>query len=194
MNVFFNGVKSKIKKAIKTGFTLTKSEIGDEKVYAVAFVTDSDYVTLWLGINTYEHLEKKDAEYAKNGDDSTTKWDPSDWGYSVGDEQFDSISEKLSDKMDKVIDSIEKKNSDLSFEQLEEIIKDSDFAKEFIEMLTSVLHELIQSNSFGFDNDEVTYFISISDDERAVEIENNSAKVLNSKELYQEFVKRETSY
>jgi hypothetical protein len=57
-------------------------------------------------------------------------------------------------------------------------------------MVTSVFLELIQANVFGFDPDEVTYFISISDDDRAEEIENNSAKVLNSKKVYEEFLKR----
>lgn len=47
---------------MKLEYPKIEKKTGEEKIYAVAFETDSDCITLWLGINTYEYLKKKDAE------------------------------------------------------------------------------------------------------------------------------------
>ena len=189
MEFFFNEIKKRIKEAVEKEFPRIKKELGKEKVYAVAFVTDSDCVTLWLGVNTYEFLEKKDAEYAAKGY-GETKWFPSEWGYSDGNSQISRIGVELSEKMGSVISHIKSHADNLSYKQLYDLIENSGFSKLFIETVTSAFLELIQSNVFGFNPDEVTYFISMSDDNRTVEIENNSANVLNSQKVYKEFKKR----
>lgn len=69
MQNFFNELNKNIQDAVKQEFPQIKQKVGKEKIYAVAFVTDSDCITLWLGINTYEYLKKKDADIdAKFGD------------------------------------------------------------------------------------------------------------------------------
>ena len=60
----------------------------------------------------------------------------------------------------------------------------------FFEAVTSAFQRLIQLKVFGQDLEEVTYFISISDDERTYEIENFSAKLLNSENIYKKFLER----
>ena len=196
MVTFFKGINKKIQKAVKKDFPRIKKMFKNEKPYAVAFVTDSDCVTISLRVNTYEFLEKTDAKYAEGGDDYTTKWDSDDWGYS--DDWADSglvkISDKLSKKMDSIYDKIDKLGSDLTEDQEQKLVEEYQFTKLFLEAVTSAFQELIRSNIFGLDSEEVTYFISMTDDEKAVEIENNSANVLNSKKVYEEFLKRKTHY
>jgi len=117
-------------------------------------------------------------------------------GYSDDwdDSGFVKISDKLSEKMDSIYDKIDKSGADLTEDEEQELIEEYRFTKLFLETVTSAFLELIHSGVFGFDPDEVTYFITMSDDERAVEIENNSAKALNPKKVYEEFLKRETYY
>ena len=190
METFFKRIKEKIVKAVKKDFPRIRKELGKETPYTVAFVTDSDCVTLWLGINTYEVLEKTDAKYAKDGDDYTTKWIPDEWGYSDGDRQLAKISDELSDKMDSIYDEIEKLGLDLTDDQEQELIEKYGFKKLFLEAVILAFQDLINANVFGFDPNEITYFVSMSDDEKAYEIEDNSAKLLNSKKVYEEFLKR----
>jgi len=192
METFFKGINKKIQKAAKKDFPKIKKMLKNENPYAVAFVTDSDCVTLWLGVNTYEFLEKTDAKYAEDGDDYTTKWIPDEWGYSTDwdDSGFVKISEKLSDKMDSIYDEIDKLEADLTDDQEQELVEEYGFTKLFLETVTSAFQELIQANAFGFDPEKITYFISMTDDERTYEIEDNSAKLLNSKKVYEEFLKR----
>ena len=194
MGTFFKEIKEKIIGAVKDDFPKIKEELGEEKPYAVAFVTDSDCITLLLWVNTYEFLEKTDAEYAEDGDDYTTKWNPDEWGYLDENSQFVKISDELFDKKRSVIDHMENQTDNLSNDELGNLIDDSGFTRLFFETVISAFQELIQSNVFGFDHEEITYFITMNDDERAVEIENNSAKVLNSKKVYEEFLKRKTYY
>ena len=83
-----------------------------------------------------------------------------------------------------------KRNSMYGLPFFSRAIKEYRFTRLFLETVTSVFKELIQSNVFGFEPDEVTYFITMSDDNRTKKIENNSAKALNSKKVYKEFLKR----
>lgn len=192
LETFFKGLDEKIQKAARKDYSRIKKMLGNEKPYSVAFVTDSDCVTLWLGVNTYEFLEKTDVKYIEDNDGYTTKWIPDEWGYS--DDSDDSglvkISDRLSVKMDEILTEIDKLDADLTDEQEQELIEEYQFTKFFLDAVTSAFQKLIQSNAFGFDPDEVTYFISMSDDERTYEVEDTSAKLLNSKKVYEEFLKR----
>ena len=194
LETFFKEIGEKIKEAVKNDFPIMRKEFGNEKPYAVAFVTDSDFTTLLLWINTCEFLEKADAEYAEDGDDYTTKWNPDEWGYLDESSQFVKISDELYDKKISLIDYIESQSDNLSYAQLGNLIEDSGFPRLFLETVTLVFQELINSNVFGFNNEEITYFITMNDDKRAVEIENNSAKAFNSQKVYEEFLKRKTYY
>ena len=134
-------------------------------------------------------MEKSLAKYGRNND-PTKKWTPDEWGYSDGNSQLARISDELSDEMGSVIANIKSQMDNLSYNQLFDLVEDSGFPRLFIETVTSAFLELIHWNVFGFDPDEVTYFITMSDDDRAEEIENNSAKILNSKKVYEAFLKR----
>jgi len=194
METFFKGIKEKINEAVKMNFLTIRKKLGEEKPYAIAFVTDSDFTTLLLWVNTYEFLERADAEYAEDGDDYTTKWNPDEWGYLDESSQLAEISDELFDKKTSIIDHIRSQSDNLSYAKLGDLIEDSGYPRLFLETVTSVFQELIQSNIFGFNHEEITYFITMNDDKRAIEIENNSAKTLNSDKVYEEFLKRKTYY
>ena len=188
MKTFFIDIAVKIEQAVKTDMEQIRKEIGEEKTYAVALVTDSDCITLFLALNTYEFMRKKDAKYlemlhdhlseediknVKEGTASLTKWTPDEWGYSDGkNSQLAEISKLLYDKEEANSKEYEK-NTSL-----------------FFEAFTSAFKNLIAEKTFGNDSDEITYFISMSDDERTYEIEDFSAKLLNSESVCQAFLKR----
>lgn len=188
MKSFFEKISTEIENAVKKDINKILKEIGEERVYAIAFVTDSDCITLYLAINTYEYMNKKDHEYiellqdklseeyikkVKEGSCSITKWNPAEWGYS--DESNSNLAE-----VSKLLFSEEEDNP-------AEYEKNIDL---FFEAVTSAFQRLIQLKVFGQDLEEVTYFISISDDERTYEIENFSAKLLNSENIYKKFLER----
>lgn len=188
MKTFFNDIAVKIEQAVKTDMEQIRKEIGEEKTYAVALVTDSDCITLFLALNTYEYMRKKDAKYlemihdylseediknVKEGTASLTKWTPDEWGYSDGkNSQLAEISKLLYDKEEANSKEYEKHTA------------------LFFEAVTSALKNLIESKTFGDNSDEITYFISMSDDERTYEIEDFSAKLLNSESVCQAFLGR----
>lgn len=117
MKTFFNDLAEKIEQAVKKDMEQIRKEIGKEKIYAVALVTDSDYITLFLALNTYEYMRKKDTEYlemlhdhlseediknVKEGTASLTKWTPAEWGYSDGkNSHLVEINKLLYDKEDR---------------------------------------------------------------------------------------------
>lgn len=188
MKQFFDNLKQEIQLAIEKDVKNIFCEIGKEKVYAIALVTDSDCITLYMAINTCEYLKKKDEQYIKmlegrvteekikrikEGLDSFTKWIPAEWGYSDGkNSELTKISRKL----------YEKEESD-----------PTEYAKNkslFFETVTSSFKEIIEKKIFGTNSEEVTYFISISDGDEIYEIENYSAKLLNSDTIYEQFLNR----
>ncbi len=188
IKAFFNNLAEKIEQAVKKDMEQIRKEIGEEKIYAVALVTDSDCITLFLPLNTYEYMRKKDVEYlemlhdnlseediknVKEGTASLTKWTPDEWGYSDGkNSQLVEISKLLYDKEEANSKEYEKHTA------------------LFFESVTSAFKNLIAEKTFGNNSDEITYFISMSDDERAYEIEDFSAKLLNSESVCQAFLKR----
>ena len=191
MNTFYNNLGLKIQQAVKEVMPKILQKAGDETIYTAALVTDSDCITLFLAINTYEYLEKRDQEYLEEmdfdlseedqtdleeGTASLTKWLPDEWGYSDDDsELFNEISNLLftHDK--------EQQFDDDAYEEHQ---------NKFFETVTSAFQHLIDEKVFGEHTEEILYFISISDDDNAQELENESAKQLNPPQLYEPFVNR----
>jgi len=206
LETFFKEIGEKIKEAVKNYYPIMQKRFENENPYAVVFYTDSDCVTLSLIVNTYESLKKTDAEYNDDDDDDeTTKWFPNEWEY--WDDSINSgmqeIAEELSKKNSSIADQVIKQRPDLAYNpdltdaqridqynQLSALFEEYRFTEQFLETVISAFQELIKSDVFGLDPDEVVYFITMSDDNRAEEIENNSAKALNSKKVYEKFLKR----
>lgn len=187
MELFFKDLDNKIQQAVKKDVKKILKEVGKEKIYAVALVTDSDCITLYLALNTYEHMKNRDEEYiemlqddlseeyiknVREGSISITKWNPAEWGYSEG-------------KNSKLVEI-----SKLLYAEEANSQEYARYTELFFETVSSAFKHLIKSKIFGENSEEITYFISMSDDERTPEIENHSAKLLNSKSVYEEFLKR----
>lgn len=191
MELFFEELKNKIQQAVKDDFKRILMEVGEEKIYSIALVTDSDCTSLFLAVNTYEYMRKQDdnsieeakdclpkeiVEKMKAGLLCISKWVPADWGYSDGKKS----------KLNKVSEMLYHKEESLG---PDDAVK-SKYQELVLETIISTFHMLIQSDAFGEISKEITFFVSMSDDERTEDIENYSAKLLNSEEVYEEFLKR----
>ncbi|MEY8330485.1 DUF4303 domain-containing protein [Lachnospiraceae bacterium 48-33] len=186
---FFKNLEHNIEQAVKKDMKKILKETGNEKIYAVALVADSDCITLYLAVNTYEFMEKHDKEYLidmdlseediknlKEGSASLTQWLPDEWGYSDDDNsELAKISELLYEN------SESDEYDDKEYEENQKL---------FFETVTSAFKHLIEEKVFGEYSEKITYFISMSDDDRAEAIENNSAKLLNSPNIYETFLNR----
>ena len=189
MEQFFKDLGIKIEAAIKKEMPKILNKTGGEKIYTAALVTDSDCITLYLALNTCEYLKKTDeqdaarndlpegcAEKIRDGSGSLTKWIPDEWGYSDGKEsELNQISELLYE-YDENLDSDDEVRSK--------------YGELFFETVMQAFQNLIKAKAFGADTDEITYFISMSDDDRTPAIENYSAKLLNPEPIYKEFLRR----
>lgn len=160
---FYRDLAEKIRVAAEKELSRILSQSGDEHIYAAALVTDSNCVTLFMAVNTTEYLEEND------GADSDAKWMPDEWGYSdAADGELTKLSALLWQ----------------NYENLPGV----DF---FINEVISAMKKLKDSGAFGPQSHDVTCFVSMSDDDEAVNIEDYSAGLLNSPELAAAFLSRD---
>lgn len=173
MEPFYLRLTENIVEAVTADLGKILQEIGEEQIYAAALVTDSDCITLFLAVNTLEYLEEN------SGLESEDKWLPDEWGYS--DDPGGSL-EKIS----------------RSLYEYDEALGGGDNVDEkreahhrmFFEAVISALEQLKEQKAFGENTENVTCFFSMSDDDRAEELENRSAERLNPPELAEAFLKR----
>ena len=137
--------------------------VGNEHIYTVAMVTDSDCVSLFMAVNTIEYLDKN------GGPDSENKWIPDEWGYSDGD---NSALANL---------------STLLWEH-SETLPDKAF---FFDAVISAMKQLKEAGAFGEHSEAITFFVSISDDDETENMEDFSAKQLNTTQLTAAFLNRD---
>lgn len=161
---FYLGLADGIREAVEKDLHEVLSQIGDEHIYTVALVADRYCCSLFLAVNTIEYLENECEE-----PDDACKWHPDEWGYSDG---HGSELVKL---------------SRLLWEN------HNNFPGEafFIDALITAMKQLKETGIFGERTDEITFFVSMSDDEEAENLEDFSAKQLNSFELADEFLNRD---
>ena len=188
MKQFFEKISLEIVEAVKKDAKKILKEVRNEQIYAAALVTDSDCITLYLAVNTYEQMREKDLKYLKlfgddldeeeieginNGTLSMTKWIPDEWAYSDGKEsKLNNVSKQLYAK--------EEENSAVYAEN----------KALFLEAVTDAWKTLTKDKVFGEKMEDITYFVSMNDDNRTEAIENYSASQLNRKEIYEAFLKR----
>ena len=188
MKQFFDAIRLEVIKAVKKDIKKILKQIGEEKAYGAALVTDSDCITLYLAVNTYEKMREKDLKYMNmlkahlseqqiegltNGNLSITKWAPAEWAYS----------DEMESELNNVSKLLYKKEEANSSEYAENMAL-------FFEAVTDAWKTLIVDKVFGEKTEEITFFISMSDDNRSETIENYSASQLNRQELYEAFLKR----
>ena len=173
MEPFYLRLTENIVEAVTADLGKILQEIGVEQIYAAALVTDSDCITLFLAVNTLEYLEE-------NGDpEGEEKWFPDEWGYSDG----------PGSSLEKISRLLYEHNQALSCGDDTEEDQEAHHQM-FFEAVISALARLKEQKAFGANTGNVTCFLSISDDERAEELENRSAERLNPPELAEAFLKR----
>ncbi|MDE6462173.1 MAG: DUF4303 domain-containing protein [Muribaculaceae bacterium] len=164
-DLFYENLTERIKVAAEKDLHDILKRIGNEEIYTAALVTDSDCLTLFLAINTIEHLKAEENDQP----DNESKWHPDEWGYSDG------PNSELS------------KLSKLLFEH-SRYQPEQDF---FINAVMLAMKQLKESGTFGKNTDKITFFVSISDDENATNIEDYSAILLNTPQLSTAFLDRD---
>lgn len=195
MEQFFLDLQSAIKNAVRHAMEKICREVGDEHIYSAALVTDSDCVTLFLAVNTEEILAKRDAadqaperlaelrkywpdevvDKVADGSFSLSRYIPDEWGYSDGTgSELNQISQQLYDQEETLPDT-----DDEIYNEVHER-----FQAQFLETVALAFEALRAEGVFG---PEVICFLSMSDDERASEIEDASARMLNTAEQYEQF-------
>lgn len=188
MDKFIKKLDSKLKKALEHDFRQTLKEVGEEHIYAAALVLDSDCVSIFMAVSTYENMKEKDEKYVEmlksslsdeqlaavsKGEASFVKWTPDEWGYPDDRKcQLNKVAELLF--------SEESKNSK-EFEENKQLIIDT-----IISAFKSVIEErILEENS-----EDIVYFVSMSDDEDIEVLENESAERLNPEWVYEKFLNR----
>ncbi|MCI8804133.1 MAG: DUF4303 domain-containing protein [Oscillibacter sp.] len=171
-----------------------RREIGTEHIYGAALVTDSDCITLFLAVNTEEALAKRDetdrtperlaelGEYfpvellnrIADGSFSLNRYIPDEWGYSDGTgSELNQVSRQLSNQEEALFDT------DDDTDELQE-----QFQNQLLETAALAFETLRAEGVFA---PETLCFISMSDDDRAPDIEDSSARRLNTPEQYEQF-------
>lgn len=195
MEQFFLNLQPTIEEAVRHTMEKIRQEIGKEHIYSAALVTDSDYITLFLAVNTEESLAKRDGkdrtpkrlaelrEYwsdelvdqVADGSFSLNRYVPDEWGYSDGTgSELNQVSQQLYDQ-EETLSDVDDDIYDEVHEQFQELL---------VETATRVFERLRVEGVFG---PEVFCFISMSDDDRTPEIEDSSARRLNTPEQYEQF-------
>lgn len=160
---FWQEVTAMIRDAVAADLREILGRIDDERIYTVALVTDRYCCSLFLAVNTLEYLQSEDEE-----PDDESKWHPDEWGYSDG----------HGSELVKLSKSLWENHATLPGEAF------------FFSAMISAMAQVKGSGIFGERTEEITFFISISDDEDAENLEDSSAMTLNSPELAAAFLNR----
>jgi len=144
-----------------------------EKFYAFILYTDNDCYTILPSANSVEKYNEKILNSPEGM--AAYKWYIGEWSYEAwkGDE-FDKICKELS-----VASQLAYENG--LFEE---------FKKNVHLCMINALLLLDREGFFGHTKDDIVLFISSSEYDEAKDLEDRSAKVLNSPEVYDKFLKR----
>jgi hypothetical protein len=147
----------------------------DEQFYAFSLYTDSDGITVCPAANSTHGLVRilKAAEVEPGSRDAAYyHWATAEWPYESWDAQaFNDICRRLRE---------DQENEDPDA-----------FVAHLVKAMTNALARLREDGVFEHGEDDApTLFVSMSDDDRAEDIEDESAKVLNTPAAYARFASR----
>ena len=161
--------------AARASFDDLRSARPGEHFYAYALYTDSSAITIMPAANSVEGLMqvRKEMDIPDDEEAPEFKWSVSEWkyeGWKAG--NFNGISSKLRSELE---------HADFP-----------SFAEKVHADMVAAL-KLLESEGFfgtGAQRNQIVLFVSISDDDDAARLENQSGKVLNPTIVYEEFLKR----
>lgn len=174
MDRFLNEFENQFRAAFLTVLEQTMVKVEHEKVYACAFGTDSDWVTLFMAVNTEESLSKHITNMKEQGlcdseqDEIYYRWGCSEYQYGE-DTHFNHISRLL-----------------YATEEVQE------YKEEIIRIIAKVVNETADDvfARYGQAKADITFFVSLTDDDLAEEIENQSVNQMTVLSLASKFLKR----
>lgn len=176
MNTFLTEFEQRVREGFRADLEVILAEVSEakEKVYACAFGTDSDFVTLFLAVNTEESLARHIANMKSEGlcDDAESelyyRWGCSEYQY--GDQShFNHISRFLYAQ-------------DNVYQYKDEMVK----------IMANVVKETTDELflKYNQNKEDITFFVSMTDDELAEELENESVALMSNPELVSPFLAR----
>lgn len=174
MDRFLNEFEDHFRAGFLPDLEQTLAKVQHEKVYACAFGTDSDWVTLFLAVNTEESLAGHIVSMKEQGlcdseeDEIYYRWGCSEYRYGE-DTHFNHISRLLYGT--------------------EEVQKHKD---EIMRIIAKVVNETADDvfARYGQAKADITFFVSLTDDDLAEEIENQSVHQMTVPSLASKFLKR----
>ncbi|WP_322090134.1 DUF4303 domain-containing protein [Burkholderia cenocepacia] len=176
----FPGFAQEIADAARVTYRALLAAHPDEHFYAFALYTDSGAMTVVPAANTEEGL-KRVREQMEIGDDEDAPeftWATGEWAYEAAEsDSFNPLCKKLADTV--LGSNFPEAKFDVFFEELQ-----SD--------MIEALRLLDQEGLFGTgaEREKITLFVTISDDDGSVDLENKSAKELNPPPVFDRFIKR----
>ncbi|MGG4217968.1 DUF4303 domain-containing protein [Paenibacillus jamilae] len=149
-------------------------EVKNEKIYACAFGTDSDFVTLFLAVNTEESLVRHVTNMKAEGlcdskeDENYYRWGLSEYQY--GDTTHLNHISKLLYATENVLD----------------------YKDEMIKIMAKVVKETddVLFNQFSQSKEDIIFFVSMTDDDMAEELEDQSVIQMTNAKLVDGFLYR----
>ena len=159
----------------KSVFTNLQQAHPDKPFYAFALYTDSDGITVCPAANSPDGLQRSLAQAEIEPDDEDARyyrWATAEWAYEYWEAQsFNEICRRL--------------REDESGEDTDEVVA------RLVAVMTQALARLRAEGVFrdGPDGAPIL-FVSVSDDDRAEDIENESARVLNAPDAAARFLAR----
>ena len=152
-----------------------QGEHSGEQFYAFALYTDSSAMTIALAGNSLEALELKLQEEDEEDREVSRqyyKWAASEW-------QYEAWRGELFRNACKALREADGRADILTFR------------KELYSVMTNILNTLRQGDFFqAFIVQEPTLFVTVTDDDAAESVENETAKILNSPPMYKNFINR----
>lgn len=174
MNCFLKEFEDHFRAGFLSDLEQTLAKVQHEKVYACAFGTDSDWVTLFLAVNTEEALARHISDMKEQGlydseeDMIYYRWGCSEYQYG-DDTHFNHISRLLY--------------------ATEDVYQYKD---DIIRIIAKVVNETADEvfARYGQTKADITFFVSLTDDELAEDTENQSVRQMTVPGLANEFLKR----
>ena len=175
----WNALTQEMAAASRRSFSRLLAAHGDEHFYAFILYTDDDCYTAVPAANSVEQLKRKLVTLKIDEDDAAPyQWYSAEWAYEACDlpeDGFSDICRKLSAECNALSDN------EVAF---------LGFKKRVHACMTQALHALDREAFFGARRNDMVLFISSSDDDDVLDIENESAKQLNPPSVYQSFLRR----
>jgi hypothetical protein len=180
----FSDFQREIADAARATFRALRSHHADEHFYAFALMTDSGAMTVLPAANSIEALSRAGSIAPIDGVDYVPQrapqqmWRVTEWAYaSAHASPFNEICGKLADEV---------LSPQFARSRLVE------FSRKLHADMIDALRLLDRDGFFGTGEERarVTLFVSISDDDAAATLENDSARILNPPAVFERFLRR----